>query len=95
MNALHAPSVLAGSDLRSFRRLFYNFARHVWSATWQPSTEAHHQATIHLHHEFHLFNSIPLIVMDIHAKQVCIGVTQEEKLNTDSVTFVGRVAQSV
>jgi hypothetical protein len=72
--------MLAGSDLRFVRRLLYSFARHVWSAKWQPSTEARHQATLHLHHEFHLFNSIPLIVMDIHVKQVCVGITQEEKL---------------
>jgi len=72
--------MLAGSDLRFVRRLIYSFARHVWSAKWQPSTEAHHQATLHLHHEFHLFNSIPLIVMDIHVKQVCICTIKEENL---------------
>jgi len=73
--------MLAGSDLRFLRRLLYSFARHVWSAKWQPSTEAHHEATMHLHHEFHLFNSIPLIVMDIHVKQVCICTIQGEKMN--------------
>ena len=72
--------MLAGSDLRFVRRLLYSFARHVWSAKWQPNTEAHHQATMHLHHEFHLFNSISLIVMDIHVKQVCMFTAQEEKL---------------
>lgn len=76
LNALHAPSMLAGSDLRFVRRLLYSFGRHVWSAKWQPSAEAHHEATMHLHHEFHLFNSIPLIVMDIHVKQIGPGYVE-------------------
>jgi hypothetical protein len=65
--------MLAGSDLRYVGRLFYRFARHVWSGSWQPSTDAQHQANLQLHHEFRLFDKIPLIVIDINIKQVCIS----------------------
>jgi cholesterol 7-dehydrogenase len=72
LNGLHSPSVLAGSDLRYTRRLLYSFARHIWSANWQPNPDAHHQSTMHMHHEFRLFNKIPIIAIDGHIKQVCI-----------------------
>ncbi|KDR22323.1 cholesterol 7-desaturase [Zootermopsis nevadensis] len=70
LNALHTASMLAGSDLRYVERLFYRFARHVWSGSWQPSADAQHQATMKLHHEFRLFDKFPLIVMDVHVKQI-------------------------
>jgi cholesterol 7-dehydrogenase len=72
LNGLHSPSLLAGSDLRYTRRLLYSFAQHIWSANWQPNPDAHHKATMHLHHEFRLFSKIPIIAIDGHIKQVCI-----------------------
>jgi hypothetical protein len=28
---------------------------------------------MHLHHEFRLFDKVPIIDMDVHVKQVCIS----------------------
>jgi cholesterol 7-dehydrogenase len=72
LNAIHAPSMLAGSDLRYIWSLLHGFARHVWSAKWQPSADVPHQSIMHLHHELRLFNKVPVIVMDVEAKQVCM-----------------------
>ncbi|PSN31862.1 Cholesterol 7-desaturase [Blattella germanica] len=70
LNAIHGPSLLAGGDLRFIERFLYSFARHVWSAQWQPHETNSYQATMHLHHEVRIFNKIPLIGMDVRAEQI-------------------------
>ncbi|KAJ4449081.1 hypothetical protein ANN_00476 [Periplaneta americana] len=70
LNAIHAPNVMAGSDLRFIERLVFSFARHVWSAQWQPCADAPYQATMHLHHEVRLFNKVPVVNMDVRAEQI-------------------------
>ena len=70
LNAIHGPSLLAGSDLRFSERIIHRFARHVWSAQWQPHESKPYNATMHLHHEVRIFNKIPLITMDVRAEQV-------------------------
>ncbi|XP_067008543.1 cholesterol 7-desaturase nvd [Anabrus simplex] len=78
LNAIHGPSVLAGSDLHSVERLITSFARHVWSATWAPHEEPDmaHAATMRLQHEVRLFNKLSLVSMNVRAEQIGPGYVE-------------------
>ncbi|KAJ9597610.1 hypothetical protein L9F63_011516, partial [Diploptera punctata] len=70
LNAIHGPSLFAGSDLRFSERILHRFARHVWTAQWQPHETKPYQGTMHLHHEVQLLKKIPLVTMDVRAEQI-------------------------
>lgn len=72
LNAIHGPSLFAGSDLRTYEKALLGFSRHIWSATWQPNSEPGltHVGTMNLKHEMRLFGKIPLFSMSVQAQQV-------------------------
>lgn len=75
LNAIHAPSLVAGSNLHNLENVAAKSARHVWEATWEPhaAPEAH-VATMKLRHDLRILDwlPLPLIGMDVEAKQVRI-----------------------
>ncbi|XP_049864679.1 cholesterol 7-desaturase nvd isoform X1 [Schistocerca gregaria] len=75
LNAIHGPSLLAGSDLRTCERLWLSFARHVWAADWAPSTQPGrtHTATMNVRHELRLFGKVPVVSMKVQANQIGPG----------------------
>lgn len=74
LNAIHAPSLLGGSDLRNYEKPWLNFARHIWSASWQQHTTPgeEHIGTMHLQHDIRLFGKFNFISMHVEARQVYI-----------------------
>ncbi|XP_054263633.1 cholesterol 7-desaturase nvd [Macrosteles quadrilineatus] len=75
LNAIHAPSLLGGSDLRYYERMWHSFARHTWSATWRQHTTPgeEHIGTMNLDHDVRLFNKFSFISMKVNARQIGPG----------------------
>lgn len=72
LNAIHAPSLLGGSDLRYYEKAWHSFARHTWHATWRQHTAngEEHIGTMSLDHDVKLFNKFSFISMKVNARQV-------------------------
>uniref|UniRef100_A0A1B6E9K0 cholesterol 7-desaturase n=1 Tax=Clastoptera arizonana TaxID=38151 RepID=A0A1B6E9K0_9HEMI len=75
LNAIHAPSLLGGSDLRYYEKCWLSFARHAWNATWTQHTVPgeEHIGTMDLQHDIKLFGKINFISMKVQARQVGPG----------------------
>lgn len=78
LNAIHAPSILAGSNISNYEKPWCKFARHVWSASWQQHTTPgeEHIGTMKLHHDVKLFGKFNFISMHVEAKQTGPGYVQ-------------------
>ncbi|KAI5740321.1 hypothetical protein M8J76_002690 [Diaphorina citri] len=80
LNAIHAPSLVAGSDLHDLENTAAKSARHVWEATWEPHTTAGetHIATMNLRHDLRIIDRVPLplIGMNVEAKQIGPGYVE-------------------
>ncbi|KAG8301246.1 cholesterol 7-desaturase nvd-like [Homalodisca vitripennis] len=89
LNAIHAPSVLGGSDLRYYEKLWASFIRHSWSATWKQHMEEgeEHIGTMNLDHSVKLFGSVTLMSMHVTARQVGPGYVY-----MDIDTGIGHIA---
>lgn len=72
LNAIHAPSMLGGSDIRNYNKTWLGFCKHRWEAKWTPCQEPDfkHIGIMNLLHEMILFNKLTIITMDVKASQV-------------------------
>ncbi|KAG8230503.1 hypothetical protein J437_LFUL010603, partial [Ladona fulva] len=73
LNAVHAPLLTSGNDLRTNGGS--KFASHVWFASWSANQEEglKHTAMMNLRHELRLFNKFLLMGNDVKAHQIGPG----------------------
>ncbi|XP_075223854.1 cholesterol 7-desaturase nvd [Lycorma delicatula] len=72
LNAIHAPSLLGGYDIRNYNKKWLGFCKHRWSAKWAACQEpdSRHIGVMKLLHEMYLFNKFTVITMDVTATQI-------------------------
>lgn len=91
LNTIHAASLIAGSNLHNLETAAAKSARHVWEASWEPHRAPEgHVATMRLRHDLRILDRLPLplIGMDVEAKQVRISVVHYlQQVGNDHFNF--------
>lgn len=70
LNAIHAPSLLAGYDLRFYERFYFKFMRHIWTGDWRPSSTTSHMGIMNLSLDTRVLNKFSLGKMNVHVEQI-------------------------
>ncbi|KAK6621630.1 hypothetical protein RUM44_001437 [Polyplax serrata] len=70
LNAIHAPNLLGGHDLRFFERFYLKFMRHMWTGDWQPNATESHMGLMTLNLDTRIFNKFSVGKMNVKVDQV-------------------------
>ncbi|XP_052821551.1 cholesterol 7-desaturase nvd [Octopus bimaculoides] len=72
LNQVHGPGLVAGVDLRHMYTRFWEFIKHIWTATWEPYPPPDgHLASITLKHCLNLCGvPFKMLNLDVFARQI-------------------------
>lgn len=70
LDALHGPNIMTGMDVRYCESRPYQFLRHHWDASWEPSLDKKHIGLMNLCSQLRLCGKASLTQVTAHVEQI-------------------------
>lgn len=70
LDALHGPNIMTGMDVRYCDSKRYQFLRHQWDATWEPSSENKHIGLMDLSSQLRICGKVSLVKITAQVEQI-------------------------